>query len=161
MIFQVITQKDFYAKEAIVHILKALHIGYVQTLSLTEELVKINGSDLITKALDAKVVMPKDLFVEEEVVGSSLASRSTASGTSDLSSKALERLKVNAKNDLVVTQALLRKEQLEKLYTELEKIQNLTTVPVQMLIRLPMIDIMLIISLKEKNITGFFLKLNI
>jgi len=124
LIYQVVTQKDFYAKEAIVHILKALHVGYVQTLSQTPELTKINGSDLIAKALEAKVVMPKKLFVEEEVVGSSLASRTAMPGNSELSSKALERIKVNAKNDLVVTQALLKKEQLEKLNAELEKIQK-------------------------------------
>lgn len=124
LIYQVVTQKDFYAKEAIVHILKALHIGYVQTLSPTQELTKINGSDLLAKALEAKVVMPKELFVEEEVISSTLANRTAMSETSQLSTKVLERIKVNAKTDLVVTQALLKKEKLERLNTELEKIQK-------------------------------------
>nr|WP_314494648.1 hypothetical protein [uncultured Chryseobacterium sp.] len=124
LIYQVVTQKDFYAKEAIVHILKALHIGYVQTLSPTQELTKINGSDLLAKALEAKVVMPKELFVEEEVISSTLANRTAMSETSQLSTKVLERIKVNAKTDLVVTQALLQKEKLERLNTELEKIQK-------------------------------------
>lgn len=125
LIYQVVTQKDFYAKEAVVHILKALHVGYAQTLSLTPELTKINGSDLIAKALDAKTVMPKELFVEEEIPGSALSSRTAMPENSELPLKALERIKVNAKSDLVVTQALLKKEKLEKLNTELQKIQKL------------------------------------
>lgn len=124
LIFQVVTQKDFYAKEALVHILKALHVGYAQTLSLTEELTKINGTNLVAKALDAKVVMPKELFVEEEISGSSLASKMATSETSALSNKTQERIKADAQRDLAVTQALLKKEQLEKLNSELEKIQK-------------------------------------
>lgn len=124
LIYQVITQKDFYAKEALVHILKALHVGYVQTLALTDDLRKINGSDLIAKALNAKVVMPKELFVEEEISGSSTASRIASAETSELSQKTQERIKNDAQRDLTVTQALLKKEQLEKLNKELEKIQK-------------------------------------
>lgn len=124
LIFQVVTQKDFYAKEALVHILKALHVGYAQTLSLTEELTKINGTNLVAKALDAKVVMPKELFVEEEISGSSLASKMATSETSALSNKTQERIKADAQRDLAVTQALLKKEQLEKLNSELENIQK-------------------------------------
>lgn len=124
LIYQVVTQKDFYAKEALVHILKALHVGYVQTLALTDDLRKINGSDLVAKALNAKVVMPKELFVEEEISGSSTASRIASSETSEISQKTQERIKTDAQKDLVVTQALLKKEQLEKLNKELEKIQK-------------------------------------
>jgi hypothetical protein len=124
LIYQVVTQKDFYAKEALVHILKALHVGYVQTLALTDDLRKINGFDLVAKALNAKVVMPKELFVEEEISGSSTASRIASPETSELSQKTQERIKTDAQRDLVVTQALLKKEQLEKLNKELEKIQK-------------------------------------
>lgn len=125
LIYQVITQKDFYAKEALVHILKALHVGYVQTLSVTEELAKINGKDLVAKALDAKVVMPKELFVEDEVVGiASSASKTASKEIAGLSAKTVERIKGNSKNDLAATKALLKKEQLEKLNAELEKIQK-------------------------------------
>lgn len=123
LIYQVVTQKDFYAKEALVHILKALHIGYAQTLSLTEELRKINGADLVAKALGAKVVMPKELFVEEDAQNSSIAAR-TASSETELSPKTRERIKSDAQRDLTVTRALLRKEQLDKLKRELEKIQK-------------------------------------
>ena len=124
LIYQVVTQKDFYAKEALIHILKALHVGYVQTLALTDDLRKINGSDLVAKALNAKVVMPKELFVEEEISDSPTASRIASAGTSELSQKTQERIKTDAQRDLTVTQALLKKEQLDKLNKELEKIKK-------------------------------------
>lgn len=62
LIYQYLTQNDFYVKEAIVQILKAFHVGYVQTLPLTEELEKINGDDFIGIALSAKVVFPFSIF---------------------------------------------------------------------------------------------------
>lgn len=68
--------------------------------------------------------MPKELFVEEEISGSSTVSRIASSETSEISQKTQERIKTDAKRDLIVTQALLKKEQLEKLNKELEKIQK-------------------------------------
>lgn len=62
LMFQTVMQSDFYVKEAIIHILKALHYGYVCKLPVTEELTKINGTNLIAKALDAKVVLPLRFF---------------------------------------------------------------------------------------------------
>jgi len=38
LIYQYLTQSNFYVKEAIAQILKAYHIGYVQSLSGNEEL---------------------------------------------------------------------------------------------------------------------------
>jgi len=62
LIYQVITQQDFYVKEAVIHVLKALHFGFVCKLQPTDEYTKINGNDLKIKALDAKVVLPASLF---------------------------------------------------------------------------------------------------
>jgi hypothetical protein len=62
LIYQAITQKDFYIKEHIAHIIKALHIGYAQTLVINAELRKINGNSLIIKGIDAKIVLPYAIF---------------------------------------------------------------------------------------------------
>lgn len=62
LIYQTVTQNSFYVKEALVHILKALHFGYVCDLPVTPELIKINGDDLKAKALGAKVVLPVKFF---------------------------------------------------------------------------------------------------
>jgi hypothetical protein len=62
LIYQTVTEKNFYVKEAIVHILKALHFGYVCDLTVTPELTKINGTDLKAKALEARVVLPMKFF---------------------------------------------------------------------------------------------------
>ncbi|SEW41708.1 hypothetical protein SAMN05421841_2859 [Chryseobacterium wanjuense] len=62
LMYQTVTEKNFYVKEALVHILKALHFGYVCNLPVTEELTKINGTDLKAKALEARVVLPMKFF---------------------------------------------------------------------------------------------------
>ncbi|MGU3374352.1 hypothetical protein [Chryseobacterium sp. M5A1_1a] len=62
LIYQTVTQNNFYTKEALVHILKALHFGYVCDLPVTPELIKINGNDLKSKSLAAKVVLPMKFF---------------------------------------------------------------------------------------------------
>ncbi|WP_353147460.1 hypothetical protein [Chryseobacterium sp.] len=62
LIYQTVTQKNFYVKEALIHILKALHYGYVCNLPVTPELIKINGDDLKAKALKARVVLPMKFF---------------------------------------------------------------------------------------------------
>ncbi|NIF05623.1 hypothetical protein F3J23_09220 [Chryseobacterium sp. Tr-659] len=62
LIYQTVTQKNFYVKEALIHILKALHFGYVTDLPVTPELTKVNGDDLKAKALEARVVLPMKFF---------------------------------------------------------------------------------------------------
>jgi hypothetical protein len=62
LMYQTVTEKNFYVKEALVHILKAFHFGYVCDLPVTPELVKINGEDLKAKALEARVVLPMKFF---------------------------------------------------------------------------------------------------
>lgn len=64
LVYQTVTQKDFYVKEAIIQILKAIHLGFAQTMNHDEEFIIENGEDYIKKALTAKVVLPSYLFVE-------------------------------------------------------------------------------------------------
>ncbi|MEG1592479.1 hypothetical protein [Chryseobacterium sp.] len=125
--YQVITQKDFYVKEAITQILKAIHIGFAQNIEINEDVLKANGSKTpLDNALIAKIVMPKELFLEEDNTnsGTSLIAKAVSDDAKTLSERDSERIKSNAQTDLVVTQALLRKEKLEKLNSELEKIQK-------------------------------------
>lgn len=65
LIYQVVTQKDFYIKEAISHILKAIHLGFAQSIEVDEEIIKVNGKKPLEKSLDAKIVIPKELFKED------------------------------------------------------------------------------------------------
>ncbi|MFP3591826.1 hypothetical protein [Chryseobacterium sp. SIMBA_038] len=62
LMYQTVTENNFYVKEALVHILKALHFGYACDLPVTPELIKINGEDLKAKALEARVVLPMEFF---------------------------------------------------------------------------------------------------
>lgn len=128
LIYQIITQKDFYVKEAITHILKALHIGFAQSLDIIDlDIVKANGHKKpLENALNGKIVMPKYLFLEGETsnTGNSVASKTLSDENKVLSERDLERIDSDAQNDLLVTQALLRKEKLEKLHSELEKLQK-------------------------------------
>jgi hypothetical protein len=89
LMFQTARQSDFYVKEAIIHILKALHLGYASQLIPTDELKKINGDDLKAKALEAKVVLPLRFFGEDTNAGGSslIASRAFTVGTSSVGMK--------------------------------------------------------------------------
>ncbi|SIT13534.1 hypothetical protein [Chryseobacterium gambrini] len=125
-IFQIVTQGDFYVKEAISHILMAIHIGFAQSMNLADpEIIKVNGPKPLEKALDGKIVLPKFLFSEDAVTAGSVSSRA-ASGISAnaLSARTSQRLESEAQVLLAANKALHRKEALEKLTTELEKLQK-------------------------------------
>lgn len=119
LIYQYLTQNDFYAKEAIVQILKAFHVGYVQTLSSTEELEKINGDDFISIGLKAKVVFPFSIFEE------SLKSESKELvNTNSLSTKENIQLLVQLEKREEIQNLESEILNLTQLKKELEKIQK-------------------------------------
>lgn len=128
LIYLIVSQGDFYIKEAVSHILMALHLGFASGLDLADkEIVKVNGDKPLEKAMNSKIVLPKSLFVQEEfnAVSTSIASRSSSEISEQvLSTKAIQRLEAEAKTGLVVSKALNRKEALEKLNSELEKLQK-------------------------------------
>lgn len=66
LIYQTLTQKDFYIKESVIHILKALQSGFAQNLEITTETKKINGDDFLARSLEAKVALPKEIFQNPE-----------------------------------------------------------------------------------------------
>ncbi len=138
LIYQILTQKDFYVKESIIHILKALHYGYAKTLSATEEMVKINGDDLPKKSLEAKVVLPVSLFGDGS--GSETSTGNSLTGTpfqvnvsnigegiingTKLSVATQQQLKVEGEKISALSFLELEKNEFVQLKSELEKIQK-------------------------------------
>lgn len=125
-IYQIVTQGDFYVKEAISHVLMAIHVGFAQSLNLADqEIVKINGEKPLEKAFDGKIVLPKYLFSEDSGIAGSVSSRmSVESSNPVITSKTSQRLESEAKASLMSNKALHKKEALEKLNGELEKLQR-------------------------------------
>lgn len=125
-IYQIVTQGDFYVKEAISHVLMAIHIGFAQSLDLTDqEIVKVNGEKPLEKAFDGKIVLPKYLFSEDSGTVGSVSSRMSEEVSNPvLTAKTTQRLESESKASLVSNKALHKKEALEKLNTELEKLQK-------------------------------------
>lgn len=140
LMYQTVTQKNFYVKEALVHILKALHFGYVCDLPVTPELTKINGDDLKAKALEARVVLPMKFFgdgyegetsvtltgqpftVAKSAVGGQDAINATSTS---LSIPAKEQLKAEGEKILELTNLNFEKDSLNTLKVELEKVQKI------------------------------------
>lgn len=117
LIFQVISQKDFYVKEAISHILKAIHLGYVQDVNIDDEIIKINGNEPLNNALDAKIVLPKELFSESLVTVAS-------DGNSTLPQRDVYRLQAEASNTGKLNRAVVRKQALQNLEKEISKFER-------------------------------------
>lgn len=142
LIYQTVTQKDFYVKEAVIQILKAIHIGYVQTVEQDDELLEINGEDFVKKALAAKVVLPSYLFVdgrnkEDDSQSTSVSkiftvNESNISGAyisydpfaNKLSAAANRKLSNMARKTQEINIAKTAKAKLENLKTELEKVSE-------------------------------------
>ncbi|MCW3160523.1 hypothetical protein [Chryseobacterium oryctis] len=137
LIYQTVTQSNFYVKEALVHILKALHFGYVCDLPVTEELTKINGDDLKAKAMEARVVLPMKFFgdgYEGESptnntsgnpfqVNVSKIGEGVINGT-QLPASIQQQLKVEGEKISELSSLTLKKEAFDLLISELEKIQK-------------------------------------
>lgn len=137
LMFQTVMQSDFYVKEAIIHILKALHLGYVCQLIPTDELKKINGDDLQAKSLEAKVVLPLRFFGDGTNAGGSslIASRAFTVGTSSVGAEdpinadilpiaIQEQLKAEGEKISELSSLNLKKQDLELLLSELEATQK-------------------------------------
>lgn len=134
LIYQIISQQDFYVKEATIHILKAIHFGYACHLQPTDELIKINGEDLKAKALDAKIVLPVKLFGDGNMDftssdNNSFQVASAAIGEGIIGGNQLpvaiqEQLKAEGEKISELSNLNLEKEGLDMLKSELEKIQR-------------------------------------
>ncbi|MET3045000.1 hypothetical protein [Flavobacterium covae] len=120
LIYQIITQKNFYIKEALCDILKAIHTGFAQNMQIDEEFVKINGEDPAKNSLNGKIVIPKELFLHEETV------KETNEETNDprLSRVDQTQLRLYAQNNLTIQTAIYKREELKKLDLELKSVQQ-------------------------------------
>lgn len=125
LIYQVVSQKDFYVKEAITHILKAVHLGFAQNMTIDADVLKANGEKPLENALNGKIVLPKELFVEEETISGNGTSAVSKIGFKDTTGKITDqRLTNETESGLVAQKALHKKEGLQKLNSELEKLQK-------------------------------------
>jgi len=137
LMFQTVMQSDFYVKEAIIYILKAIHFGYVCQLQATDELKKINGEDLIAKSLEAKVVLPLRFFGDgtDNSGSTNITNRAFTLGRSvvgledpinaeQLPMAVQEQLKTEGEKISELSGISLEKQSLEKLKAELEKTQK-------------------------------------
>ncbi|WP_051289332.1 hypothetical protein [Chryseobacterium daeguense] len=139
LMYQTVTEKNFYVKEALVHILKALHFGYVCDLPVTPELIKINGDDLKAKALEARVVLPMKFFGDGyEGVATTNPSGTTGNNAfqvnvsqigdgvingTDIPMSIQQQLKAEGDKITELSKLNFEKEGLTRLKAELEKIQ--------------------------------------
>lgn len=137
LIYQTVTQSNFYVKEALIHIIKAIHYGYASDLPVTPELTKINGDDLKAKALEAKVVLPMKFFgdgydgdgspldpgaVRPFKVNVSKIGDGIINGT-DIPLSIQHQLKAEGDKIAELTKLSFEEQALTKLKAELEKIQ--------------------------------------
>lgn len=116
-IFQVISQKDFYVKEAIAQILKAIHLGFVQEVNIDDEIIKINGEEPLNNALKAKIVLPKILFSEALLTA-------PTNGSTTLPPRVAQRIKVEADSLGKLNKARAEKAALENLEKEVSKLEK-------------------------------------
>ncbi|PWN64572.1 hypothetical protein [Chryseobacterium oncorhynchi] len=138
LIYQTVTQNNFYVKEALVHILKAIHFGYVCDLPITPELIKINGDNLKAKALAAKVVLPMKFFgdgyegenIPQNPTGNAFQVNVSKIGDgvingTDIPLSIQHQLKAEGDKISELTQLNFEEQGLTKLKSDLEKIQTL------------------------------------
>lgn len=121
LIYQYITQNNFYVKEAIAHILNGFHIGYVQSITSNDELKSINGSTFLDVATNATIVLPEFLFKESNSV---VAKRESA--TKVLSDRNTKSLELNLEKQENLSNQVRDKENLNQLKLELQNIENKT-----------------------------------
>lgn len=119
LIYQYITQNNFYVKEAIAHILNGFHIGYVQSLASNDELKSINGTAFLDVATNATIVLPESLFQENYSV-----TEKRESATKKLSNKNIIALKLSLDKQVNLSNLVHDKENLEQLKLELQNIEN-------------------------------------
>lgn len=119
LIYQFITQNNFYIKEAVSHILNAYHIGYVQTLDSDEELEKINGRDFIKVAHRAKIILSEFFFQEDIDISSKRTSDLMKSKNSNP-----QLLQPNLSKQESLYNQILDRENFDELKIELKSIEN-------------------------------------
>lgn len=88
LFYQVVTQKDFYLKEALMQLMVANHVlSNAELINKEIELISkktlqnpLFDNELIKNVVQAKVVLPKELFVEDQEAGTGTLAKVTARG---------------------------------------------------------------------------------
>lgn len=119
LIYQYITQNNFYVKEAIAHILNGFHIGYIQSISSNEELKNINETEFLDNASEATIVLPEFLFKENNS-----ATSKRQSATNELSDRNKKSLEINLEKQINLSNQIQNKQNLQQLKVELQNIEN-------------------------------------
>ncbi|WP_333662940.1 hypothetical protein [Chishuiella changwenlii] len=123
LIYQVLTEENFYLKEKIVEILKKEHYSNLGLYQNVEgEIKPVFGIEEMEfrkkKAREAKIVLPEELFVE------SSANKKRLSKTAKSNPFQLQELKQKAEKELFLSKAKADKVELEQLKSELKKAQS-------------------------------------
>ncbi len=117
-IYQYLTQKDFYVKEALAYILKALHVGYAQTLKSNAELKKMNGTNFVKTAMQATIIIPLSILERAATSNAKkIASKGLSNKDTGLLTIALEKFEKEQN-------VLDENENLEQLKAEITSIKN-------------------------------------
>lgn len=108
LIYQVVTQKDFYVKETVMHLLLAIHI------------VQFLGNEAENRVLiNARIVLPKDLMLDGAAVGSNFQMMSRNPGIGDV-----PFIMEDMKKQQAFSLADMQLRSLEKLKKDLDKMKE-------------------------------------
>lgn len=118
LIYQYLTQSNFYVKEAIAHILKGYHIGYVQSLSSSEEMRSINGEQFLDLAINATIVLPEFLFQE------SISTNVKKKTSQKLAARGMQSLEGNLEKQENLSNLSQDEQNLQQLKSELQSIES-------------------------------------
>lgn len=129
LIYQTITQKKFYIKEAIIQILRAIHVGFSQYLLHDDEFLEINGTDYLNKAINAKIILPPYLFLEdyEQEENTRSKTKKTLGSEEVILRPLLSKARIPntfENNQILVSSALDFKEKIESLLKDLSKVEQ-------------------------------------
>ncbi len=124
LFYQVITQKDFYVKEAIMQLLIANHISNnIDTINKEYDRARLDNvgifeTELIKNIVNAKVVLPKELFDKKEPVVNTIQANLKAKSTDPVDSLPSEEMKKfwsNSESKRTIDKHLKLQKELQKL----------------------------------------------
>lgn len=124
LFYQVVTQKDFYVKEAIMQLLIANHIyNNIETIHTEYSKAQLDNvaileTELIKNIVNAKVVLPKELFDKKEPIVSTSQSNLKGTNTDSFPSVPSEEIKQfwsNSESERTIDNHLKLQKELKKL----------------------------------------------
>lgn len=121
LFYQIITKKDFYAKEAIMHLLIGNHVAQADNSCRT-------SLDLMRQVAKAKVVLPRELFIEEDGSSNGSISRISSKQADSIGkvrrtspTTAMKKLRENHNSKIRIDELQKLKKELLKAETKYKK----------------------------------------